>query len=538
VNRYELTAGAQRALQAASAWVIEGPAASVPPMALVCGLLAEPDCRAAKLLASHGIDQQAVLQRWPALVNNPIDERARQNGASPAVRGALLAAHEILAEFEDPVCLATEHLLLGLAAAPGEVATWLATHGLDAASIEAEVHRLAGRVIDRSPVVVDWDTCARSSIAAAPPSPTADLILPQAANLKPQASIYRVLDAAANRAGEGLRVVEDYVRFVLDDRHLTERLKQLRHELAAALLLISPQLRLAARDTPGDVGVTITHRGEQTRDTPSDVAAASCKRAQQALRSLEEFAKTVSSEAASRFERLRYDSYTVERAVFNTAANLERLADARLYVLLDGGASLDTFVSLAKALVAAEVDIVQLRDKTLADRELIARARALAALARGSRTLFIMNDRPDLAALSGADGVHVGQEELSVRDARSIVGPGKLVGVSTHSLEQARAAVLEGADYIGVGPTFPSRTKEFAAFAGLDFVRSVAAEIRLPAFAIGGIDLGNLPQVIASGLRRVALSGAVTRAEDPGAAARKLRNLLANNFESTPSGAH
>ena len=108
-----------------------------------------------------------------------------------------------------------------------------------------------------------------------------------------------------------------------------------------------------------------------------------------------------------------------------------------------------------------------------------------------------MNDRPDLAVLAGADGVHVGQEELSVKDARRIVGPSALVGVSTHSIQQARAAVLDGANYIGVGPTFPSGTKTFAAFTGVELLQAVQAEIRLPAFAIGGVTAANLPQVLA-----------------------------------------
>ena len=130
-----------------------------------------------------------------------------------------------------------------------------------------------------------------------------------------------------------------------------------------------------------------------------------------------------------------------------------------------------------------------------------------------------MNDRPDLAVLSGADGVHVGQDELTVKDARRILGPSGLIGVSTHSLEQARAAVLDGANYIGVGPTFPSGTKQFAEFTGIELLRAVQAEIRLPAFAIGGITEENLPQVLATGFRRVAVSGAIADADDPAAAA-------------------
>src|SRR5207237_9328533 len=129
------------------------------------------------------------------------------------------------------------------------------------------------------------------------------------------------------------------------------------------------------------------------------------------------------------------------------------------------------------------------RDKRLADRELLARARQLRELTNGTSTLFIVNDRPDLARLSQADGVHVGQDELSVKDARSIVGLHALIGVSTHSIQHARPAVLDGANYIGVGPTFPSGTKSFARFTGVDLLQAVASEIRLPAFAIGGVSL-------------------------------------------------
>jgi thiamine-phosphate pyrophosphorylase len=123
-----------------------------------------------------------------------------------------------------------------------------------------------------------------------------------------------------------------------------------------------------------------------------------------------------------------------------------------------------------------------------------------------------MNDRPDLAKLSNADGVHVGQEELAVKECRAILGVGPLVGVSTHSIEQARQAVLDGANYIGVGPTFPSATKNFEQFAGLEFLRQVAGEIRLPTFAIGGITAENLHEVLSAGISRIAVSQALLNA--------------------------
>ena len=137
-----------------------------------------------------------------------------------------------------------------------------------------------------------------------------------------------------------------------------------------------------------------------------------------------------------------------------------------------------------------------------------------------------MNDRPDLAVLAQADGVHVGQEELSVKDARSIVGPDMLVGVSTHNIEQARQAVLDGADYLGVGPTFPSGTKQFEQFPGVELLRAVAAEIRLPVFAIGGIERQNLGRGIGGRFPRIAISGAITSAADPVQAAKELLERL------------
>ncbi|MDZ7619789.1 MAG: thiamine phosphate synthase [Patescibacteria group bacterium] len=336
----------------------------------------------------------------------------------------------------------------------------------------------------------------------------------------------RVLDAAANRAREALRVVEDYLRFVLDDRFLTEQCKSLRHELTAALGDIPPEGRIAARETQADVGTQLTTPAELSRADDAVVLAANFARLQESLRSLEEFGKLVSPRVGMRMKQLRYQSYTLHRAVETTRRNATRLLDARLYVLLDGQENSAQLGRLAEDLVEAGVSLLQLRDKRLPDRELLDRARLLRQATTGSPTLFVMNDRPDLAVLSRADGVHVGQEELSVKDTRQMVGPDMLIGVSTHSIEQARQAVLDGADYIGVGPTFPSETKSFEQFPGLPLLHAVSAEVRLPAFAIGGITCDNLAEVLAAGFTRVAVSSAVAKASVPAAAARKLLERL------------
>ncbi len=341
----------------------------------------------------------------------------------------------------------------------------------------------------------------------------------------PNPSVHRLLDAAANRAGEALRVVEDYLRFVLNDGHLCGQCKQLRHDLTALLANLPMEKRLAMRQTDEDVGTTIATQREYQRYSSADVLHANFARLEESLRSLEEYAKIDTPPIAAHLEQFRYRVYTLHKAVGVTVDSIQRLADARLYVLIDGGESTVDFQVKCAAIVEAGVNIIQLRDKRLNDRELLERANILREITSPTPTLFIVNDRPDLALLAGADGVHVGQEELSVHQVRGIGGGEMLVGVSTHNIEQARQAVLDGANYIGVGPTFASSTKQFDDFPGLDFIRQVAAEIRLPAFAIGGITLDNVSQVIEAGLHRVAASAAIGDGDD----ARRLLEILSSS---------
>src|SRR5262249_51742936 len=134
--------------------------------------------------------------------------------------------------------------------------------------------------------------------------------------------------------------------------------------------------------------------------------------------------------------------------------------------------------------------------------------------------------RPDVARLSEADGVHLGQDDVPVKEARRIVGPGALIGVSTHSVEQLRQAVLDGASYVGVGPCFASTTKSFESLPGLGFLGAAAKETTLPAFAIGGINAATIGAAVAAGARRVAVSAAIARADDPQATALALLAVL------------
>jgi thiamine-phosphate pyrophosphorylase len=321
-------------------------------------------------------------------------------------------------------------------------------------------------------------------------------------------------------------VIEDYTRFTLDDAFLSNELKHLRHDLTQILTCLPSSHLLAARDTLQDVGTSLTTAAEQQRHSLTAVVQANLKRLQEALRSLEEFSKLHRADLGRELENLRYRSYTLERAILQGTDSRQRLADARLYVLLTGSqctAALDWTIQEA---AAGGVQIFQLREKSLADRQLLERARKVRRWTRDVGALFIMNDRPDIARLVEADGVHIGQDELPVKEVRRIIGPEALIGVSTHNLDQIRQAILDGASYLGIGPTFPSKTKSFDEQAGLDFVRQAAAETSLPAFVIGGVNLETVAAAVAAGARRVAVSQAICQADDPRSVAGELRGAL------------
>lgn len=521
--KYQFSPAAERALAEAERWATRAGSNDLDLPELLLGLLAETECRAAAMLRARQIDTADVRQRWPTLA--PRDSIATTTGLrlSASVQASIRAAEVRLPDFRRPLTLTTELLLLGIVASETDAADWLRAAGFDVAALEAEIRRLYGHA--PSPAgAAEPEPCEIEDETAAWDGHTAEPHLNSIA-------IWRILDAEANRAREGLRVVEDYLRFALDDEQLTGLCKGLRHELVDALAQLPPAWRVAARDTEHDVGTRLTTARERRRDDAESVLEANFARLSESLRSLEEYGKLCHEGFAATIEGLRYRLYTLQRAVGIACNARKRLENCRLYILLDGCRSVDAFERLARSLVEAGADAIQLRDKQLPDRELLDRARRLRALTRGTPTLFVMNDRPDLAVLAEADGVHVGQEELTVGDVRRIVGPHMLVGVSTHSLQQAQQAVLDGASYIGVGPTFPSGTKQFDQFTGVELLREVAAAIRLPAFAIGGIDTNNLPQVLGAGFTRVAVGRGITAAADPAATAREMLARLQGTAE-------
>ncbi len=199
----------------------------------------------------------------------------------------------------------------------------------------------------------------------------------------------------------------------------------------------------------------------------------------------------------------------------------ERLASAYLYLICD-----ELPDARLRAALAGGVDLVQLRMKTARDEQIIAAAQRFASVCAEFGALLIINDRPDLAAQAAADGVHVGQGDMALTQARELVGPRRVIGLSASAPDELDAAEASDADYIGVGPVFSTPTKPEQAGVGIELVRYAARHARKPFFAIGGIDSGNVAEIVAAGAHGVAVVRALTEADNPERAARALRSAV------------
>ncbi|MCI0381291.1 MAG: thiamine phosphate synthase [Gemmataceae bacterium] len=500
----DLSPAVEIALQKAWAFARQAGQSVVRPIDLLRGLFEEEESPAMAHLHAAGLTLVTLRHYYPTLVAFDLaDDRPAVplHGDTSAVLSSARALTRLYGADES---VTSEYVLLALLHHDEVTRGQLQSCGLDLSALKQRI------APERPPVVID------EPLDLSPP--------PESMNLA------RLIDAAANRAREALRVLEDYTRFALNDAFLSRQLKEMRHGLANALPSLPAGTLLSARDAQGDVGAAITTPQEQERASPAAVVAANAKRLQEALRSLEEHGKVMTPALGPALEKLRYQSYTLEKALLLGADARACLADAKLYVLVTEELCRASLVGTVREALAGGAQVIQLREKKQTDRRLLAMARDLRRMTRQAGALLILNDRPDIAALSEADGVHLGQDDLSIKEARLMLGPRALIGVSTHNLEQVRRAILDGASYVGIGPTFPSQTKVFDQLAGLEFIRQTCAETSLPAFALGGITLDNIDQVLAAGARRVAVSSAIGAAEDPRSATAKLLAKLNTRF--------
>jgi len=336
----------------------------------------------------------------------------------------------------------------------------------------------------------------------------------------------RILDANLNRAREGLRTAEEYARLGLNDAAAAQKLKDARRSVEACVMALGAlnDRLLAARDVGGDVGLR-PDAGDVQRTDAQAIARAALKRSQEALRVVEEFCQLYSREAASHAAKARYATYEAEQLVF--AAN-PRAAISRHAVMcvFSAAAARDDWRDILGGLLQAGARLFQLREKDMPARNLAAHAEAFLAIVRPHGGLVVINDRADVAAGVGADGVHLGQRDLPLKQARRMLGPRAVIGASSHDLAEALDARDEGADYVGFGSMFPTTTKSIQSMATPAGLAEVVKAADIPVFPIGGIAPENVAQVAAAGARHVAVSGALLNAKDPGAAFKALQEAL------------
>ena len=341
----------------------------------------------------------------------------------------------------------------------------------------------------------------------------------------------RMIDACINRASEGLRFLEDTARLRLDDTDLTLQLRRLRHKVRD-LFRGRETLLIRHRDAELDVGKTIseTSRDDQ-RVSVKDACAANFKRIQESMRSIEELLKVKDEyPKAKEMEVHRFSVYTLEKRMLGF---FRKQLPRGIYGILGEQFSCGrTNARVAQKMVNAGINVIQYREKLdcKTREQMYEECREIRAITRDAGVCFVVNDFADIALAVGADGIHSGQDDLPVPVLKQLA-PDLMVGISTHYPDQAGKAVLQGADYIGVGPIFATRTKEdVCAPVGLSYLEYAAENIEIPFVAIGGIKRHNLKEVVSRGARTVCLVTEITGADDIEETIRQIRTILTRNW--------
>lgn len=318
-----------------------------------------------------------------------------------------------------------------------------------------------------------------------------------------QNQIYRHIDVCLNRIQEGIRVVDEIVRFHLDDEQLLKTLKELRHNVKNFFSL-DEALLLTARDSENDAGFNFTTATEGCRSSLLAIARASLKRIIESLRILEEYSKLPELSCNINIEKVRQHMYTTEKEILLRLAKLD-LSASRIYPITPEAGYLEFCETIVE-----KSDFVQLRLKNRSKKEIIEAVRRIKKVTDGKLNIII-NDHIDICLAENLGGVHLGQDDLPMREARKILGHGRIIGISTHNVEQAQQAERDGADYIGIGPAFETATKDtgYAAL-GLEKLGTIAGSVTIPSFAIGGIGKDNFSAVIQSGVTGAAVISALT----------------------------
>lgn len=355
--------------------------------------------------------------------------------------------------------------------------------------------------------------------------------------------LLRIFDANLNRATEGLRLLEDVARFILNDYELTNGFRKMRHALAQSAQ--PPDIHLLfQRNAERDIGKPTkdTLKKQSLPDNNAEgeskpyaeltgTITANARRAEQALRVMEELSRLPETETVldtASFARARFELYTLEKKLSASVLRQKQASYLKgLYVILDtaslrGKDVLETAIQVIEGGAA----ILQLRDKQNSKKDLLPLAQKLQKLCADSGVLFIINDYLDLALASDADGIHIGQDDFPLLEIRKHLPVNKIVGCSAKTTAQAVQAQQEGADYLAIGSIFPSKTKASSTVVGVNALKEIRQAISSPLIAIGGINKDNIGRVMAAGADCAAVIDAVLSADDITKATRELVSIM------------
>jgi thiamine-phosphate pyrophosphorylase len=336
-------------------------------------------------------------------------------------------------------------------------------------------------------------------------------------------NLLNLIDANIDRAREGLRVIEDVCRYEFKDKKLMLALKDLRHAITETISKSSisiPKL-IIARERRNDLGEKTFTESEKKRENLSSLILANIQRAEESLRVLEETFKLFDKKSARKFKALRFKAYELEEKIINESEKQKKVKlfnKEKLYLVLTAKKKSD-YLKIAKKALNAGIKLIQLRANNLSDSEIIAIGKKLRLLTK-NKALLLIDNRVDLCLLLDADGVHLGQKDLSIKEARKLLGSSKIIGKSTHSLKQALKAEKE-ADYISVGPIFKTKSVPYKVI-GLKPLKQVIKKARIPVVAIGGINEKNVNKIIKIGVKKIAVISAIVDAINVEKAVKKL----------------
>jgi thiamine-phosphate pyrophosphorylase len=320
----------------------------------------------------------------------------------------------------------------------------------------------------------------------------------------------RVLDANINRAAEGMRVLEDIARFVLENQTVCAAIKQCRHELRAQ----TPTL--LHRDTAGDVGTTVSVEQEKNRNSIRSVAVAAGNRCGEALRVVEEFLKL--HNAKNTVEAIRYKMYDLSAEILSLLGGTTAQQWRLCFVMTKDECVLAWQDTLRQSLTAG-CDCVQVREKKLSTRELVQHVFEVKKIADKYDAQVIVNDRVDVMLTTQVSGVHLGDKDMRIQDARNLCGPEYIIGATVHAPEKVKTTIMSGADYVGVGAMFQSSTKPSTKVALLGLLKNALPYYHL---AIGGITPKNVQTLYETGCKGVAVSSSIAQSTTPGKVVEQL----------------